>query len=101
MTGSLPVKRRRKRRFAGGIADALTASLFARPSSCPRTGAPSLMAWLACALDDEGAGGRVIETAGQDFLVFGGIVPAPERRLVGEFDDDDAFGLRPAFDQFG
>ena len=56
---------------------------------------------VSYALDDKGARGRIIEAARQDFLVFGGIVPALERSRVGEFQDDDAFGLRPAFDQFG
>ena len=56
---------------------------------------------LADALDDEGACGRVVEPGGEDFLVFGGIVPPLDRSFVGEFKDDDAFGLRPALDQFG
>src|ERR1700732_840156 len=56
---------------------------------------------LAHALNDEGASGRVVEPHGQDFLVFGRIVPALDRLLVGEFEDDDAFRLRSAFDQFG
>src|SRR5215472_9622051 len=56
---------------------------------------------LADALDDEGACGRVVEPAGQDFLVLGRVVPAPERCRVGEFQDDDPFWLWPAFDQFG
>src|SRR5215469_4767752 len=57
--------------------------------------------FLTHALDDEGACGRVVEPGGQDFLVFGGMVPALERSSVGEFQDNDAFGLRPALDQFG
>ena len=67
-----------------------------------RTGykAPSLQR-LAYALDDEGAAGRVVEPHGQDFLVFRRIVPALDRRGVGEFEDDDAFRLRSALDQFG
>jgi hypothetical protein len=56
---------------------------------------------LVYALDDEGASGRVVEAHAQDFLVFRRIVPALHRRNVGEFEDDDAFGLRSAFDQFG
>jgi hypothetical protein len=38
---------------------------------------------------------------GKDFLVFRRIVPARDRRLVGEFEDDDPFRLRSAFYQFG
>jgi hypothetical protein len=56
---------------------------------------------LAHALDDEGASGRVVEPHGQDFLVSRRIVPALDRLLVGEFEDDDPFRLRSAFDQFG
>ena len=56
---------------------------------------------LADALNNKGAARRVVDPAGQDFLVFGGIVPALERRFVREFEDDDAFGLGSAFDQFG
>jgi hypothetical protein len=56
--------------------------------------------WLTPALDDEGAAGRIVEPARQDFLVFRGIVPALERRRIGEFEDDDPLGFRPAFDQF-
>jgi hypothetical protein len=56
---------------------------------------------LAHALNDEGASGRVVEPAWQDLLVFRRVVPALERSFVGEFQDDDAFGLRLAFDQFG
>jgi hypothetical protein len=56
---------------------------------------------LAHALDDEGAAGRIVEPHGQDFLVFGRIVPALHRRSVGEFEDDDPFRLRSAFDQCG
>jgi hypothetical protein len=51
---------------------------------------------LAHALDDEGAARQVVEPHGQDILVFRRIVPALNRRLVGEFEDDDAFGLRSA-----
>src|SRR5215472_8725275 len=38
--------------------------------------------YLAYALDDEGAAGRVVEPGRQDFLVFGRVVPALERRFV-------------------
>jgi hypothetical protein len=55
---------------------------------------------LAYALDDECASGRVVEPHGQDFLIFWRIVPALDRRGVREFKDDNAFGLRSAFDQF-
>jgi hypothetical protein len=56
---------------------------------------------LAYALNDDGASGRVVEPAGEDFLIFRRVVPALARRCVGEFEDDDAFGLRSALDQFG
>jgi len=49
----------------------------------------------AHALDNKGSADRVVELAGEDFLVFEAIVPTLERRLVGEFQDDDAFRLRP------
>ena len=55
---------------------------------------------LAYALDDEGATGRVGEPHRQDFLVFRRIVPALHRFRVGEFEDDDPFRVRSAFDQF-
>ena len=38
--------------------------------------------YLAYALDDEGAAGRVVEPGRRDFLVFGRVVPALERRFV-------------------
>jgi hypothetical protein len=56
---------------------------------------------LAYALDDEGASGRVVDPARQDLLVFGQTVPAFDRLFVGEFEDDDPFRLRFAFDQIG
>jgi hypothetical protein len=66
-----------------------------------KTGRHVKLSPLAHALDDERAAGRVVESHGQDFLVFRRIVPALDRRDIGEFEDDDAFGLRSAFDQFG
>src|SRR5262249_22132185 len=65
------------------------------------TGWPIPLRSLPHALDDEGACGRVVEPARQDLLVFGRIVPALECGTVGEFQDNDAFGLWPAFDKFG
>jgi hypothetical protein len=56
---------------------------------------------LTRAFHNEGAAGGVVEPHGEDFLVFGRIVPALYRRRVGEFEDDDPFRLRSAFDQFG
>ena len=56
---------------------------------------------LACAFDDEGAAGRVVEPARQDFLVFRRVVPALHRGPVGDFEGDNPFQLRSAFDQFG
>jgi hypothetical protein len=56
---------------------------------------------LAYAFDNEGAAGRVVEPARQYFLIFGRIVPALHRRRVREFEDDDPFGRRSAFDEFG
>src|SRR5438046_937449 len=101
MTGSSPVKRRRRRRVSCVCYPSCCRFALARPPSGSRAGAPCLVAGLAYALDDKGPAGRVVEPAGQDFLVFRGIVPAPERRFVGEFDENDAFGLRSALDQFG
>jgi hypothetical protein len=70
-----------------------------RPPSCSRTGAPCLDALgLAHAFDDDGAAGRVVEPAWQDLLVFGRVVPALERRRVGEFEHDDPCRLRPALE---
>ena len=44
---------------------------------------------------------RVVEPARQDFLVFGRVVPALDRRFVGEVEDNNPFRLRSAFDQLG
>src|SRR6516162_6446095 len=90
------------------LSPCLRRTLGATASRLPRLGISGILRWsylqgyvLAHALDNEGTAGRIVEASGQDFLVFGGIVPALERRFVSEFKNDDAFGLRPAFDQFG
>src|SRR4051812_45587270 len=51
------------------------------------------------ALDDEGAGFRIVQPPGQDLLVLRRVVPALHRGGVGEFKDDDALRFRAALDE--